>query len=614
MEAPSTGLRMNLFDRLRPLAAIDLRSLALFRVVLGIAVLLNVVLLWPDAAIFLADEGGLYTRAMALDDQAPWRWSLLFAGGTPAFLHAALLLNGLAGLALLLGWRTRLATVVCWLFALSFKHRAMLYLSLADTQLPILLFWAMFLPLGARFSVDAALDRRPPVERDVVSVASLAVLLNVMYLYFVGALEKTGASWQVEHSAVFLAISSVETSSPLAPLLVQFPTLCAALTQFVYAVELAAPLLLFLPFATQWVRLFGVPFLMSLHLAFVLFLSIGIFPWVSLAGLCLFLPALLWDRVLRPWNDRPARRGIVMYYDRDCGFCEKTCRLFRAFGMHPETRIVPAQDEAEIGALLERENSWVVRGHDGRLRLRWDAVAYVWRRSPLLAPLGWLSALPGLSALGNVLYRAIGAGRGRLARLTALLLPWRELPPPRPGLAVSLLLALLIPLSAWSCLQHPLRGTLPRMPAPLAAPLDVLALSQRWNMYAPNAPRRSRWIVAEGQTYDGRTVDALRRREETPAHDRPASGYDLHRSFRWRKLLSRVVWPVQGQRLAVHHCTRWDAAHPQAPLRSIRYVEYRQRTVLPGQSPVPAQRFDRGSFGCHPQEETLDALLDELDR
>jgi hypothetical protein len=179
---------------------------------------------------------------------------------------------------------------------------------------------------------------------------------------------------------------------------------------------------------------------------------------------------------------------------------------------------------------------------------------------------------------------------------------------------VSGLLALLIPLSAWSCLQHPLRGTLPRLPDTLVAPLDMLALSQRWNMYAPDAPRRSRWIVAEGHTYDAHTVDALRLQGQAPSHDRPASGYDLHPSFRWRKLLSRVVWEVQGQRLAVHHCRRWDAAHPEATLRSIRYVEYRQRTALPGQAAPPPQRVDRGSYGCHPQEETLDALLDELDR
>lgn len=606
---------MNVFDRLRPLAAIDLRSLALFRVVIGFAVVLNVWLYWPDAAAFFADEGGLYTRGMAMADQRPWRWSLLYAGGTPAFLHLMLAINALAGLALMLGWRSRTAAVVCWLFALSWKHRAMLYLSLADTQLPILLFWAIFLPIGARFSVDAALDRRPQVERDVVSVASLAVLLNVMYLYFVGALEKTGPSWQVEHSAVLLAISAIETSSPLAPLLARWPVLCSALTRFVYLVELGAPLLLFLPILTGWFRLVGVPFLMSLHVAFALFLSIGIFPWVSLSGLCLFVPALFWDRVLGRWRDRPARRGITMYYDRDCGFCEKSCRLFRAFGMHPQTRIEPAQDDPEIGALLERENSWVVRGHDGRLRLRWDAVAYVWRRLPLLAPLGWLFALPGLAQAGNVLYRLIGACRAMFGALSARLLPWRDLPPSRPGRFASLLLALLIPLSAWSCLQHPLRGVLPPMPASLRAPMDLLALSQRWNMYAPNAPKRSRWLVAEGLAVNGNTVDALRVRDEPPRHARPRSGYDLHRSFRWRKLLSRLDWDAQGQRLTYLHCAAWKARYPRNPLRSIRYIEYRQRTTLPGQRVAAPAAVARGHYSCvDGRDYGLDELLEELSR
>nr|WP_282452685.1 HTTM domain-containing protein [Lysobacter sp. CAU 1642] len=598
---------------LRPLIAIDLRSLALFRVVIAFAVLLNVGLYWPDAVALFADEGGLYPRSMAMEVQRDFRWSPLLMAGHPAFLHAFFALNALAGLALLLGWRTRAATVLCWLCALALKYRAAQFVSLADTQLPILLFWGMFLPLAARFSIDAALCRPEERRRDVASVASLAVLLNVMYLYFVGALEKTGSSWQQDSLAVYYAVTSVESTSPLAAWLAAYPGLAGALTEFVYAVELGAPLLLFLPFLTQWARLVGVPLLMSLHLAFVLFLSIGIFPWVSLSGLCLFLPPLLWDRLLRPWLDRPARRGIVMYFDRGCGFCEKTCRIFRAFGMHPDTRIEVAQDTPAVGAVLERENSWVVRGHDGVQRLRWDAVAYVWRRSPLLAPLGWLFALPGLRQFGNGLYRLIAALRPALARLSATALAWQTPPAFAPGRTASLMLAVLIPLSAWSCLQYPLKDSLPRMPAWARAPLDLLALGQRWNMYAPNATRSSRWVVAEGWVAGGAPVDVLQLSREAPSHDRPADGYALYRTFRWRKLFSRIDWNEQGPRLGALHCRSWNAAHPDLPVLGIRYSVYRQRTAPPGKAPGEIRRLRQFEYLCHdPGRDELDVLLDEL--
>lgn len=587
-----------MLSALRPLIAIDLRSLALFRVVIGFAALLNVILYWPDALAFFADEGGLYPRWMAIEAQREFRWSPLLMAGHPAFLHAFFALNALAALALMLGWRTRLAALVCWLCALALKYRAMQLLSLADTQLPILLFWAMFLPLGARFSIDAALSKPPERRSDVASVATLAVLLNVMYLYFVGALEKTGSSWQVDHLAVYYAVTAVESTSPLAPVLAALPALAAVLTRFVYWIEIGAPLLLFLPFLTQWARLLGVPLLMSLHLAFVLFLSIGIFPWVSLAGLCLFVPALFWDRVLRRWSERPARRGIVMYFDRGCGFCEKTCRIFRAFGMHPDTRIEVAQDNAEAGALLERENSWVVRGHDGVLRLRWDAVSYVWRRSPLLAPLGWLFALPGLSQLGKALYRLIAAWRPWLARASAGALAWQSPPRFAPGPVGSAALALLIPLSAWSCLQYPLKESLPRMPAWAVAPLDLLGLGQRWNMYAPNATRASRWLVAEGRLAGGQTVDALRGRIEAPTHGRPAHGYALYPTYRWRKLYSRIDWNLQGPLLGALHCHRWQARHPDLPLIGIRYSLYRQPTARPGTLPTPPSRTAYFEYLC----------------
>ena len=604
-----------MLSALRPLIAIDLRSLALFRVVIAFAALLNVILYWPDAVAFFADEGGLYPRGMAMEKQRDFRWSPLMMAGHPAFLHAFFALNAAAAVALLLGWRTRLATLICWLCALALKYRASQFVSLADTQLPILLFWALFLPTAARFSIDAALTRPEQRRQDVVSVATVAVLLNVMYLYFVGALEKTGSSWVEDHLAVYLAVSAAETTSPLAPLMAAQPALAGLLTRFVYGVELAAPLLLFLPLLTGWARLIGVPLLMSLHIAFVLFLSIGIFPWVSLAGLCLFVPAQFWDRVLRGWSERPQRRGIVMYYDRGCEFCAKTCRIFRAFGMHPDTRIEVAQDTPQIGALLERENSWVVRSHDDRLLLRWDAVSYVWRRSPLLAPLGWVFWLPGLRQLGNLLYRLIGASRPWLARASAGVLRWQSPQPLQPGPLMSCALAVLIPLSAWACLQYPLRDTLTRMPSWVRAPLDLLALGQRWNMYAPNAPRSSRWVVAEGWVAGGTAVDALRTRREPPSHARPSDGYALYSTFRWRKLMSRIDWKRQGPRLGALHCRRWDAAHPDLPLVGIRYSVYRQPTARPGEPAKPVRRLRQFEYLCRaPDKDDLDALIEELQR
>ena len=59
-------------------------------------------------------------RIAALDE--PWRWSLHMANGLGAFETLLLGLQVLGGLALLVGVRTRIATLFCWvLVALGFK-------------------------------------------------------------------------------------------------------------------------------------------------------------------------------------------------------------------------------------------------------------------------------------------------------------------------------------------------------------------------------------------------------------------------------------------------------------------------------------------------------------
>jgi hypothetical protein len=65
----------------------------------------------------------------------------------------------LVAIALLVGYRTRLATVLLALLA-SLQARNPTLIQGGDNLLLLLLFWGMFLPLGARFAIDAALDRR----------------------------------------------------------------------------------------------------------------------------------------------------------------------------------------------------------------------------------------------------------------------------------------------------------------------------------------------------------------------------------------------------------------------------------------------------------------------
>ena len=76
----------------------------------------------------------------------------------------------------------------------SLQSRNPIVLNGGDAILRLLLFWSMLLPLGARWSLDAArAGRRPP---DVVTGgAAAALLLQVVFIYVFTGLKKSGATW-----------------------------------------------------------------------------------------------------------------------------------------------------------------------------------------------------------------------------------------------------------------------------------------------------------------------------------------------------------------------------------------------------------------------------------
>lgn len=166
---------------LRPFA-IDLRSLALLRLLLAVALLANLLSQLPDWLAFYSDAGVL-PRDIAVRTDGSERFSLYFASGTAAFVFALWLTQCLAALALLFGWHTRTAIALSWLLLLSLQSRNPLVLNAADAWLATLLFWGLWLPLSARAAFDASLSSHsPPTESRYQSWAAAALRLNVLAL------------------------------------------------------------------------------------------------------------------------------------------------------------------------------------------------------------------------------------------------------------------------------------------------------------------------------------------------------------------------------------------------------------------------------------------------
>jgi len=644
-------------SRLPQLFGIDLRTLALFRACVGAVLLADMLLRIPDARAFYSDAGVMPRTWLALFND-PWRLSLHTGNGQTWFALLLLGMEALAALMLILGWRTRLAAVLCFVLEASLLNRNGLVLIGGDVLLCCLLFWSLFLPLGARWSVDATLSPAPPpAQNQHLSWASAGLLLQVMSVYFFSAVLKNDPAWWPNGTAVWYALQLDMYATPLGVWLRQFPDLLLALTYFVWFLELLGPLLMFLPLLNRPLRLALMLLFMAMHLGFFLCLKLGPFPFISLASLSAFAGGWIWDALDRRAQRREARRGALplrIYYDRDCGFCLKMCRLLRTFLVLPRAEILPAQDYGRARALLEANYSWVIIDHDDRAALKWPAFVLLLRRSPLFAWLGWLLSGTWLAPAGNAVYDFVGRHRGAFGGLSAALLPERaqrfEAAPGAMALvaagmllavsgkvwlallggllpggiaagAFGVLAALLVAGSAvaWlGVLEEPARrrlaqagaaalvllvlawnlcsvGWLPQgLYAALTPPFRLVRMDQYWNMFAPAPSRDDGWFVFPGELADGTQLDVLRPERSGVGYDKPQYIAETYPNIRWHKYRENLWLARFAQNrywYGKYLCREWNASHPAGQaLKTFKMVYMLEETPPPGQEATVEQR------------------------
>jgi hypothetical protein len=189
--------------------ALDVRSLAVLRIGLALMILWDVAVRYPDLSAHYSDDGVLPISILPVHEQMP---SLHVLSGSIVWQAILFYAQAAFALALLVGWHSRWATVLSWAMLMSLQSRNGLVLHGGDAVLRVLMFWSMFLPLGACWSLDAR--DRPPPPRRVASMATAGFLIQLVMLYVFAALGKWGPAWRSDGSAVFMALSVGHTVSP----------------------------------------------------------------------------------------------------------------------------------------------------------------------------------------------------------------------------------------------------------------------------------------------------------------------------------------------------------------------------------------------------------------
>jgi len=270
----------------------DVAPVALFRIVFGLLAVNWFWQLLPNLTQFFTDQGML-PRANQVDSFGA-SFTLLNAAGTTwqvaIFWVAALL----AAAALTVGFHTRTASFVTFIALASFSLRNPLMGDGSDQVFRMSAFWLGFTAAGDRWSVDAWLRAR---HGDPPSGLGWALPIRILelqfaWIYLATGLEKMGGGLWRDGLAVYYSLQLEHTfarpwDAPVAGLV----DLTRVATTVTLVTELAFLPLAFIPYLRRLGRLVAVLMAAGLHVSIALFMNVGNFPLVMLAGLIPFLPA-----------------------------------------------------------------------------------------------------------------------------------------------------------------------------------------------------------------------------------------------------------------------------------------------------------------------------------
>lgn len=268
----------------------DPRSLALFRIALGLLVLSQSVVLSRDFAAFY-QVGGVSLPPASFLPQAIVESIVrgLLMGVLP-----------MAALGLIAGFLTRWANLVCFVGLIAVQQANEQILQGGDVLLRLLLFWSLFLPLSQVWSLDAKHKRISAFVLPLTTeLATWALTLQICFVYWFAALLKSDPLWTQSGNALFFALNIEHFTTPFGLYLRQYPDLLRVLTFATLILEVAGPCLLFIPFRRDAFRLAAVVFFVGFHLVGMQsLLRIGLFPWVCTTAWLVFLPGSFWDWLL----------------------------------------------------------------------------------------------------------------------------------------------------------------------------------------------------------------------------------------------------------------------------------------------------------------------------
>jgi hypothetical protein len=399
------------FLPLRELFSLDLRSLALFRVGLAFMVFLDWADRVPDLRLHYSDDG-ILPRDIITGLQP---FSLQMFHGSTWFQAVICTIAIVFSFLLLVGYRTPFVTLVSWFLIVGAHTRNPTVMQGGDHLIRMLLFWSIFLPLGACWSIDSI--RQGPTFSSgkrpwsVLSLGTVAYLVQLCLVYWYASAWKWAPEWRTDGTAIFLALEADFFATRFAHFLLAYPEVLRILTFACLWLEALGPAVLFFPFSPTWQRLLVASAFMLFHAGLALCLELGTFPWVCVVAWLAVLPGALWDRIEAQLRDPEAAELTLYHATARPGLLA----WLRTFLFLNDTRLAPAWEDPALLQRIRRQANWCVVDGQGQEHYGADALELLVRHSCVFGSLAGLLRFRPFRWLAERVARFLPGPTGRAA-------------------------------------------------------------------------------------------------------------------------------------------------------------------------------------------------------
>mmetsp|Transcript_13917 Transcript_13917/g.29374 ORF Transcript_13917/g.29374 Transcript_13917/m.29374 type:complete len:508 (+) Transcript_13917:315-1838(+) len=171
---------------LRSMFGCNYEAVALYRISLGVMLLFELVTRFNYLHAFYSDEGTLPLRLLRPKIDIVYKIVCVHCySGSMIYMQLLLSIQVLLAAMLIVGYRTKVASIASWFLYLSLTLRNTWLNFILDRYFHYLLFYSMFLPLDGMWAIDSKVNSKNKSSTDTfVTPATIALKLLVAWLYW----------------------------------------------------------------------------------------------------------------------------------------------------------------------------------------------------------------------------------------------------------------------------------------------------------------------------------------------------------------------------------------------------------------------------------------------